>query len=98
MENELLFKPQLLADAERKKGKLQLYLKGQLNLNPSTVLTKTPCRFVMNPKVNIFMILELTSKASKMLVNRGKRIPSDYILYRYFNLYVYMQGTLILCL
>ena len=50
MENELLFKRQLLADAERKKGKLQLYLKGQLDLNPSTVLTNTPCRFIMNPK------------------------------------------------
>ena len=76
----------------KKKEKLQLYLEGQLDLSLSTLQTNTPCRFVMNLRVNVFIILVLTSpKDSKMLVN-GKLIPSDYPFYIAI-LYVYMQGT-----
>lgn len=39
-----------------KKGKLQLYLEGQLDLSLSTIPTNTPCTFVMNQMVNVFII------------------------------------------
>ena len=56
-------------------------MEGQLDLSLSTLLTNTPCTFVMNLRVNVFIILVLTSlKVSRMLVN-GKLIPSDYLLY-----------------
>ena len=64
-----------------KKGKLQLYLEVQLDLSLSTIPTNTPCTFVMNQRVNVFIISVLTSpKTSRMLVN-GKLIPLDYLPY-----------------
>ena len=68
----------------KKKGKAPVV---QLDFNLSTLQTNTPCKFIINLRVNVFIILVLTSpKDSKLLVN-GKLIPSDYpfyILYRYF--------------